>query len=79
MTYEQVAAMVKHKLHFDRDNWVVFMAPSLVRHSCAPNCTVTYFKPDSSVVFLKSKHDLATGEELTLSLVDLTLGYSERQ
>ena len=55
------------------------MAPSLLRHSCEPNCAMTFFKPDASVVFIKAKWDLSADSELTISMVDLELPLEKRK
>ena len=79
MTIDQLTALIRQRLFYNGENKIALMAPSLVAHSCEPNCAVTFFKPDSSVVFIKSKHDVSEGEELTISLVDVELPYSQRQ
>ncbi|EFJ45026.1 SET and zf-MYND domain-containing protein [Volvox carteri f. nagariensis] len=51
---------------------------SCINHSCDPNCTAVCDTGDRTVTVL-AQRDIAAGEEITLSYIDVTLPYKERQ
>lgn len=50
-----------------------------MNHNCRPNCVVSYFRPDSSVIFIKSLYEIHDKEEMTITYVDPLLTLPERQ
>lgn len=64
---------------FTGDKHSLFLVPSFMNHNCRPNCVVSYFRSDSSIVFIKSLHDISEKEEMTITYVDPLLTLPERQ
>lgn len=62
---------------FEADN--VYLAPSFLNHSCEPNAHRSFFRDDSSIVFIKAIKDIAEGEEVTISYMDILANFEERQ
>ena len=54
------------------------MIPSFFNHSCRPSCVITYFKSDSSVIFIKALYDITDKQEITVSYVDPLMTLTER-
>lgn len=61
---------------FTADN--LYIAPSFLNHSCEPNAHRSFFRDDSSVIFVKAIKDISEGEEVTISYVDLLSNLHER-
>ena len=57
--------------------WAVYPLLSLANHSCDPNCKVTF--SDSNMVSLITLREIASGEELTLSYVDVHANLEKRR
>ncbi|GLI60574.1 hypothetical protein VaNZ11_002733 [Volvox africanus] len=51
---------------------------SCINHSCDPNCTAACDTGDRTVTIL-AQRDIPAGEEITVSYIDLSLPYKERQ
>ncbi|GIL65835.1 hypothetical protein Vafri_19475 [Volvox africanus] len=51
---------------------------SCINHSCDPNCTAACDTGDRTVIVL-AQRDIPAGEEITVSYIDLSLPYKERQ
>ncbi|GIL85141.1 hypothetical protein Vretimale_10792 [Volvox reticuliferus] len=51
---------------------------SCINHSCDPNCTAACDTGDRTVTVL-AQRDIPAGEEITLSYIDVSLPYKERQ
>ncbi|KAI8060537.1 hypothetical protein BC940DRAFT_311802 [Gongronella butleri] len=62
--------------HLDKVGYGVYPVTTLyVQHSCRPNCAVTYRQDKQRIVALQ---DIAPGDRITISYVDLTLPKQER-
>jgi len=57
----------------------LFLAPSFLNHSCSPNAHRSFFREDSSVVFIKATRDIAENEQVTISYIDLLEPLDNRQ
>ena len=57
----------------------LFTATSFLNHSCEPNAHRSFFREDSSVVFIKAIKDINELDEVTISYCDLTLTVAERE
>lgn len=51
---------------------------SCINHSCDPNCTAACDSGDRTATLL-AQRDIAAGEEITLSYIDVSLPYKRRQ
>ncbi len=58
--------------------YLLFKSVSMLNHSCDPNTFKSYFREDSSVVFVKAIRDISENEEITCSYVDLLMSLLER-
>jgi SET domain-containing protein len=54
------------------------MAPSFLNHSCTPNAHRSFYREDSSVMFVKAARDITENEQVTISYVDLLETYDRR-
>ena len=57
----------------------LFIAPSFLNHSCQPNAHRSFFRDDSSVIFIKAIKDITEFEEVTISYIDLLGSVAERE
>ena len=57
----------------------LFTAVSFLNHNCQPNAHRSFFREDSSVIFVKAIRDIDEFEEVCISYIDLMMGVEERQ
>ena len=57
----------------------LFASASFLNHSCEPNAHRSFYRDDSSVVFIKAIKDINELDEVTISYCDLTMTVSERE
>ncbi|KEJ83082.1 SET domain protein [Oxytricha trifallax] len=63
-------------------NYLLFKSANLINHSCVPNCSKTYIREDSSVIFVKAIRDIQENEEITISYLndtELAKPYGQRK
>lgn len=56
----------------------LYVAPAFLNHSCEPNAHRSFFRDDSSVMFIKAIKDIGENEEVTISYCDLIDDVNER-
>ncbi|CAM6094698.1 unnamed protein product [Calypogeia fissa] len=54
----------------------LWLLPSFLNHSCAPNCTKVYI---GNAVFVRASRAMDAGEELSLAYCDVSLGVDSRR
>lgn len=88
MTAESVKKLLKASIAFKMNGFClsnydltpigggVYLHPSLINHSCDPNCFVMF---DGKTQFIQAYRDIAKNEVISISYINLKLGYMMRQ
>jgi SET domain-containing protein len=59
--------------------YALFKSASFLNHSCKPNAYRSFFREDSSVLFVKAVRDIDLDEEVTVSYVNSLFDFEARQ